>query len=110
WAGGLVLFAVAIRGLLPWWLATLPLTALALGTLAAPLTPVVLTTQRTVVAAIFGAMALIGGGRIGDPWQEAGALPSRRLPSSAASGIEPIASWLDCHLKPGAEGRLLTTF
>jgi len=110
WAGGLVLFAVAIRGLLPWWLATLPLTGLALGTLTAPLTPVVLTTQRTVVAAIFGAMALIGGGRNGDPWQEAAALPARRLPSSAASGIEPIAIWLDCHLQPGAEGRLLTTF
>jgi hypothetical protein len=110
WAGGLLTFAGAIRGLLPWWLATMPLTALALGALAPPVTAVVITTQRTIVAAIFGAMALLGGGVIGDPWQQAGTVQSRRLPSSAASGIEPIAQWLDCHLARDASGRLLTTF
>jgi hypothetical protein len=110
WTGGLLLFGVAIRGLLPWWLVALPLTGAALGMLTAPVTSVVLTTQRAVVTAIFGAMAMIGGGRNADPWQQAGSLPSRRLPSSAASGIEPIAQWLDCHMKPTAEGRLLTTF
>jgi hypothetical protein len=110
WAGGLLTFAVAIRGLLPWWLATMPLTALALGMLAPPVSRIVITTQRAVVAAIFGATALLGGGFIGDPWQQAGTVQSRRLPSSAASGIEPIAQWLDCHLAPGASGRLLTTF
>jgi hypothetical protein len=110
WTVGLLTFAVAIRGLLPWWLVALPLTGMTLGMLTAPATPVVLTTQRAVVVAIFGAMAMIGGGRNGDPWEEASALPSRRLPSAAASGIEPIAQWLDCHLKPTAEGRLLTTF
>jgi len=46
----------------------------------------------------------------GDPWQQAGTVQSRRLPSSAASGIEPIAQWLDCHLARDASGRLLTTF
>jgi hypothetical protein len=110
WFVGLITFAVAIRGLLPWWLVSMPLTAIALGALAPPVTQLVITTQRTVVVAIFGAMALLGGGFIGDPWQRADALPSRRLPSSAASGIEPIAIWLDCKLRPDAPGRLLTTF
>jgi hypothetical protein len=110
WAGGLLLFGVAIRGLLPWWLVTLPLAGIAVGMLTPPATSVVLTTQRAVATAIFGAMAMIGGGRNADPWEAAGSLPSRRLPSSAATGIEPIAQWLDCHLKPTAEGRLLTTF
>ena len=110
WVGGLVTFAVAIRGLLPWWLATRPLTAAALGSLAAPVSAVVLTTQRAIVTAIFGAMALLGGGANGDPSLEADALPGRRLPSSAAAGIEPIARWLDCHLRPASSGRLLTVF
>jgi hypothetical protein len=110
WVAGLLAFAVAIRGLLPWWLVAMPLTAIALGMLVAPVTPVVVTTQRTLVAAIFGAIALVGGGRSGDPWARAGTVSTRRLPSGAASGIEPIAEWLDCHVRPGMEGRLLTTF
>lgn len=110
WAGGLVTFAVAIRGLLPWWLVTMPLTATALGALTAPTTALVVTTQRTLVTAIFAAMTLLGGGAAGDPWLEADALPARRFPSSAASGIEPIAEWVDCHMRVGASGRLLTTF
>jgi hypothetical protein len=110
WIGGLVTFAVAIRGLLPWWLATMPLTAMALGTLVPPVSAVVVTAQRAVVTAIFLAMAVLGGGLIGDPWLRAASLPDRRLPAAAASGIEPIAIWLDCAMKPGTEGRLLTTF
>jgi hypothetical protein len=110
WVIGLILFGVAIRGLLPWWLLAMPMTATALGRLAAPQTPIVLTTQRAVVAAIFGATAMFGGGTIGDPWQKAGTVETRRLPSSAASGIEPFAQWLDCNVKRNASGRLLTTF
>jgi hypothetical protein len=110
WTGGLVAFAVAVRGLLPWWLATLPLTATALGTLVAPVSTVVLTAPRAVITAIFAATAMLDGGVKADPWQRAGTVQSRRLPSSAAAGIEPIATWLDCNLKPGSQGRLLTTF
>ena len=110
WVVGMVGFGVAIRGLLPWWLAMLPVTASAIGRLAVPLTPIVLTTQRAVVAAIFGATAGFGGGIVGDPWAQTGTIETRRLPSSSASGIEPIAEWLDCQLTPNAQGRLLTTF
>ena len=110
WTGGLVTFAVAIRGLLPWWLVSMPLSAIALGMLKSPVSSIVLTTQRTVVAAIFCAMALLGASQFGDPWLRAGTLPSHRLPSSAASGIEPIALWLDCAMKPDVPGRLITIF
>jgi hypothetical protein len=110
WTAGLIVFGVAIRGMLPWWLAVLPLTAQAIGRLSAPQTPIILTTQRAVVAAIFMSTAAFGGGIIGDPWAQTGTTETRRLPSSAASGIEPIAEWLDCQLEPNAEGRLLTTF
>jgi hypothetical protein len=110
WIGGLVTFAGAIRGLLVWWLVTLPLTGIALGALKPPPNPVVVTTQRAIVSAIFCAMALLGAGGRGDPWLRAGTLPSRRLPSSAGSGIEPIALWLDCAMRPEAQGRLLTIF
>jgi hypothetical protein len=71
---------------------------------------VVLTTQRTIVVTIFGALVLLGGVFVGDPWQRAGTLESRRSPTRSASVIEPIALWFDCHLSPGVAGRLLTTF
>jgi len=110
WFAGLVAFGIAVRGVLPWWLLSMPAVAVALGVLVSPTTPLVLTTQRTVVAAIFGAVAAFGGGVSGDPWLAAGTVETRYLPSTAASGIEPIARWLDCHLAPAARGRLLTIF
>lgn len=110
WLVGLFGFGIAIRALLPWWLMTLPLTGVAVGLLAPPQTPVVITAQRAIVSAIFGAMSIMGGGRAGDPWLRAGSLDTRRLPSVAASGIEPIAEWLDCSMNRAATGRLLTVF
>jgi hypothetical protein len=110
WTVGILAFAAAFRGLLLWWLMTLPLVGVALGFLRAPSEAVVLTTQRALVAGLFGAMALLGGGELADPWQRAGTLASRRLPSIIASGIEPIANWLDCNVDRTVGGKLLTTY
>jgi hypothetical protein len=110
WMVGLLAFGVAFRGILLWWLVMLPLVGIALGALESPAKPVVLTTQRALVTALFGAMTLLGGGALADPWERAGTLESRRLPSVAASGIEPIAEWLDCNVKPVTGSRLLTTY
>ena len=110
WMVGLLAFAAAFRGLLLWWLVTLPLVGVALGFLRSPTERVVLTTQRALVAGLFGAMALLGGGELADPWQRAGTLESRRLPSIVASGIEPFASWLDCNVDRAVGGKLLTTY
>jgi hypothetical protein len=110
WLVGLTAFGVAFRGLLIWWLVMLPLAGVALGMLRPPTERVVLTTQRALVAALFGALALLGGGALADPWERTAPLPSRRLPSVAASGIEPIAEWLDCNARPIAGSKLLTTY
>jgi len=110
WVAGLLAFGIAIRGLLPWWLIALPVVGMALGKLGSAREPVALTAQRSVVAGIFATFALLGAGSLGDPSVKAGGLSTRVLPSEAASGIEPIARWLECAVRMEEGGKLLTTY
>jgi hypothetical protein len=110
WLGGLVLFAVAVRSLVVWWLVALPLCDAALDQLRLPTIPSVLTAQRAIVYAILGLIAIRALETWQDPSMLAGDTSSRFLPSTNAQSIEPLAKWLDCNVRHEVGGRLVTNF
>jgi hypothetical protein len=110
WLAGLLMFALAVRSLVVWWLLTIPLSGLALSQLRTPEVPVVRTAQRAIVLVIFALVAAAGLETWEDPSLRAGDISSRYLPSTNAKSIEPLARWLDCNIRHDAGGRLVTTF
>jgi hypothetical protein len=110
WFAGLLIFAVAVRGLVVWWLLVIPTVGMALELLPEVSLPALRIAQRGAVIATFVSIALLGLDDLRDPWMRAGSISTRFLPSVNARSIEPIAEWLDCNVTPHARGRLLTTF
>jgi hypothetical protein len=110
WLGGALVFALAARGLLVWWLVIMPAVAVAVNTLRAPTIPLVRTAQRSAVLALAALLVVDGADDLGDPWLRTGSVSWRTLPSLTARSMEPIAAWLDCTLEPGVRGRVVTTF
>src|SRR4029079_2872885 len=110
WLGGALIFALAARGLLVWWLGIMPAVAVALDALPAPTVATVRTAQRAALLALAALLVVDSADDLGDPWLRAGSVSWRSLPSATAKSMEPIAAWLDCNLQPGAKGRLVTTF
>ena len=110
WAVGALVFALAARGLLVWWLVIMPVLAIALDALPAPTISTVRTAQRAALLALAAMLVVDAAGDLGDPWLRTGSVSWRTLPSSTAKSIEPIAAWLDCTLEPTAHGRVVTTF
>ena len=110
WFAGLLMFAIAVRALVVWWLLIIPTVGCAIELLPSPTLPVLRTAQRAAVVAIFVTVGLLGVDDWRDPWMRAGSASTRFLPSMNARSIEPIAEWLDCNVKHAAGGRLVTTF
>jgi hypothetical protein len=110
WLAGLVMFALAVRSLVVWWLLVIPLCSIALAQLRTPAVPVVLTAQRAIVPAIFLLITAQALESWLDPALRAGDVSSRYLPSTNARTIEPLAKWLDCYTKHEVGGRVVTTF
>jgi hypothetical protein len=110
WFGGAVLFALAVRALIVWWLVILIPVGTALQLLPAPTLPLLRAAQRGVFVAIALAVSLIGVEAARDPWLDAGTVDTRVLPTVNARMIEPLAHWLDCEMRPEARGRLVTVF
>lgn len=110
WFAGLLIFAVAVRGLVVWWLLVIPTVAMALELFPEVSLPALRLAQRGAVVATFASIALLGLDDLRDPWMRAGSVSTRFLPSGNARSMEPIAQWLDCNVKPNTRGRLLTTF
>lgn len=110
WLAGLLLFALAVRSLVVWWLLTIPLCALALEPIKSSTLPVVRTAQRVVVHAIFAMVTISALETWLDPALLAGDISSRFLPSTNAKMIEPLALWLDCNTRHEVGGRLVTIF
>lgn len=110
WLAGLLMFALAVRSMVVWWLVVIPLCSIVLAELQTPRTPVVLTAQRAIVPALFIVVAVQALEAWLDPSLRAGDLSSRYLPSTNARSIEPLARWLDCFTKHDVGGRLVTTF
>jgi hypothetical protein len=110
WFAGLVMFALATRALVVWWLLIIPIAAAAIDTLPEATLPVLRTAQRAAVIAIFACVAMLGVDDLRDPAMAAGGPSGRTLPSMNARAIEPIADWLDCNVRPEVGGRLVTIF
>lgn len=109
WLAGLLLFAVAVRSLIVWWLVTIPVSGLALSMLRTPSLPVVRTAQRAIVLAVFILIAVAGLETRQDPALRPGDSNRRYLPSINAIAMEPLAEWLDCNTRR-VGGRLVTSF
>ena len=60
WLAGLLLFALAVRSLIVWWVVSLPIMAMLFSSLPAPTLPVVRTAQRAIVLVIFASVAAAG--------------------------------------------------
>jgi hypothetical protein len=110
WLAGFLMFALAVRALIVWWLLILPAIAICLEGISSPTLPALRLTTRATLSAVFAALALKAVDDLGDPWLRAGTLPNRMLPSQGAHAIEPIAEWLDCSVHHDVGGRLVTLF
>lgn len=111
WLTGLVAFAFAGRLLLCWWLVALPTAADALGHLGRtgridPPRLRVKVASYTIAFASLATLVVLMLPR----WRAEGDSVSRRLPVEASSSIEPLVAWLECHVRPGAGGRIYTWF
>lgn len=110
WLAGLLLFALAVRSLLVWWLVTIPLSALVLSQAKTPTVPVVRTAQRAIVLVIFALVAAAGLESWEDPGLRSGDAKMRYLPSTNAKMVESLFRWLDCNTRDAVGGRLVTMF
>ncbi|HET7550026.1 MAG TPA: hypothetical protein VFK04_01975 [Gemmatimonadaceae bacterium] len=111
WVIGLVAFAYAGRLLLCWWLITLPLSAAVLGAIDQGSRHSV--PRRSVRIATYSIAALLIAtlaGTMPSQWHDEEDSFSRRLPVDASISIEPLLNWLECHVRPGAGGRIYTWF
>jgi len=104
WLIGLVGFAMALRAIVVWWFATLPMLALVLERMPRPRTK----GHRRLLLSIFAALPIaltLNFGRL-DARLGTGIVPVPR------ASVEPLAQWLDDHvlLTHDARPRLLTNF
>src|SRR5262249_52140732 len=60
WLGGLLMFALAVRSLIVWWVVALPVASALFSLFPPPTLPVVKTAQRAIVPTIFAAVAAAG--------------------------------------------------
>jgi hypothetical protein len=110
WLAGLATFAVAFKGLGPWWWCASPLLVAGLARISAeplvrrgPLVAGVLVLLLAVVA--LPNVLLLP--RLA-PFE--GSNDARRLPSIKAFAAEPLAQWMETRIRGDVRGRLLTTF
>ncbi len=117
WVAGLALFALAIRGLLVWWLVALPLTAAALGRVPAPSGGRVGRALACVPFALPVLLAahdarLTWAARAWEGWGAPvlGRSAAHTAVAASARGAMALADTLE-RLAPGAVGsRVLTSF
>ena len=98
WVGGLFLFGTAVRGIVIWLLAALPLLARAAS--AIPLPQLDRTRRINMFATLLVPLGLVGGVS-----RELGAIPqvtatraSRQLPVPVAAAVEPLVRFVECNL------------
>lgn len=104
WFIGLAGFAMALRAIVVWWFATLPMLALVLERIPKPRT----TRHGRVLLLIFAALPValvLNFGRL-DARLGDGIVPAPR------ASVEPIAQWLDDHVRltNGSRPHVLTNF
>lgn len=94
WLVGLVLFALAVRGLLLWWLLALPLVAAALGSIPVPTVP---RLRRAVSMAWLASLAGLVLQAVQARTSQ-GPLRSnaQALPHPETAALRPVMTWLQC--------------
>jgi hypothetical protein len=109
WTAGCALFGVAARGVVIWWLLILPFVPLALPARdrsgVRPVRPAFRRIAQGAALVVLGVLAT----RLVDPARE-GSVVTRRLPTSSALAVAPIADWLAAGTRPGRGARVYTTF
>jgi hypothetical protein len=110
WVAGLTVFALAVRGVVLWWLVILPLAALAIEQLREPTKARVHRAQ--LVATYVVAMLFVLASVRADLRMRAARLVEgpRSLPAPANAWVEPAARWLECHAGLRARGRIFNSF
>ncbi len=112
WTAGLIAFAYAGRLVLIWWVLALPLAGLAIDRAVARLN----TAAHRVYAAVgAGGLAAIALLWVAPPirpvfWLFEGDTVHRMLPRGGEDPALWLPSWLLCHTRPGASGRIFTEF
>jgi hypothetical protein len=109
WLAGVLLFGLAARGLLLWWLVVLPITGLALGRLPGLTDSLV---ARAIRVAPFAGVALIAGSRavtFRDLYSKETTVARRTAAFPLAQAAVLLADSLD-RAAPGGHGRVLTVF
>ena len=104
WFIGLTGFAMALRAIVVWWFATLPMLALVLERIPRPRT----MQHRRVLVLIFAALPValvLNFGRL-DARLGKGIVPAPR------ASVEPLVQWLEDHVRvtSGSRPRVLTNF
>ncbi|HEU4565486.1 MAG TPA: hypothetical protein VFS05_12575 [Gemmatimonadaceae bacterium] len=106
WVVGLIAFGQAVKGLVVWWLVSLPLAARAAARLPDPSTRMLASARAT----LFLALAILPGPRMKRSGERVleGTVAGRTLPTADGALAEPAAAWLQRHLAVGVTGRALT--
>lgn len=110
WAAGAFLFGTAVRGIVIWLLAALPLLARAAA--AIPLPELERTRRINRWATMLVPLGLIGGGIRRDDMLPVvtATMATRQLPVPAAAVMEPLVRFVECSLKPPAGTHAYTSF
>lgn len=109
WLAGLVMFAIAARALLVWWLAVLPLTAAALRRLPAPSPTPVGRLLAAMPAVLIAVLAARGGISTLETRSREGTVQHRTIAAPGAAAAMALSDTLDA-LAPNAHGHVLTSF
>lgn len=109
WLIGLLLFTLAARSLLVWWLLVIPIVAAAIERLKEPSKPWARRAQKMLVF-VFCLLLMFPRATVAREGWENERSGSRTLSSGIARSIEPLLEWLECHVRPGIRPRVYTTF
>ena len=109
WLAGLVTFAIAFKGLGPWWCST-PLVVTVLARLPGTIIRTRATLAAIALVVVAAALTLPNALLFRRFAAYEGSLQARQLPSIKAFAAEPIAYWLEANSRADVPGRLLTTF
>jgi hypothetical protein len=113
WSGGLALFGTAVRGVVLWFMAALPLLALAAAAVPLPSEARIrrLTALCALLVPAFAVMQQVKVRRYVPVVSAAGA--GAQIPVQVAPPLEPIVSWLSCAVPVSATAqppRIFTVF
>src|SRR5690606_8648724 len=110
WLAGLITFALAVRSILIWWFAMLPLVGHLFHSLqdsdSGKVRPRPVVVGGVLLLCVISINSIMWGSRL---WPGDAGLASRAVPTRYARQIEPVARWLDSYARPVEPARVLTT-